>query len=75
MNTTCRVSITYCVGSHSLWTLSSLVVSDIFFTNKVFRIVDPLFLPALLPEILELEARVKYWSLKSEWLPKEKYIY
>jgi hypothetical protein len=59
-NRTCGVLITYCVRSHSLWTFFSLVVNDIFFANKVFCVVDPLFLPVLLPEVLKLEARVKY---------------
>jgi hypothetical protein len=59
-NRTCGVSITYHVRSCSLWTFFSLIVNDIFFANKVFCIADPLFLPVLLPEVLELEARVKH---------------
>jgi hypothetical protein len=59
-NRTCGVSITYHIASRSLWTFFSLVVNDIFFANKVFCVVDPLFLPVLLPEVLKLEARVKY---------------
>jgi hypothetical protein len=52
--------MTYCIWSCSLWTFFSFVVDDVFFTNKVFRIADPVFLPVLLPEVLEFEAGVKY---------------
>ena len=63
---------TYCIGGCSLWAFFSLIVSDVFFTDKVFRIVYPLFLPVLLPKILKFEAGVKYYGSESEWLRKDK---
>jgi len=59
-NATCGVSITYCIRSCSFWTFFSLIVNDVFFTNKIFCIADPLVLPVLLSEVLKFEARVKY---------------
>ena len=52
--------MTYRICSCSLRSFFFLIVDDVFFTNKFFRIVDPVFLPVLLPEVLEFEAGVKY---------------
>jgi len=37
----------------------ALIVMKIFFANKIFRILDPVFFPVLLAEVLEFESRMK----------------
>ena len=39
--------------------LFSLILSDIYFVDKVFGIVNPLFFPFLLSEVFELESGMK----------------
>jgi hypothetical protein len=56
--------LTYWIGgvtnrSRDDYVALALIVDDVLFTHKVFCDINPLFFPALLPEVLEFETWMK----------------